>query len=78
MPTLLIIAVLILLRVLLGTPDSNLPDRNVNNGLGFMWNPVKHVVESKQEDGNWILDKQIVDRDLLNSAHTILQPIHAS
>ena len=72
MPTLLIIAVLILLRVLtLGTPDSNLPDRNVNNGLGFMWNPVKHVVESKQEDGNWILDKQIVDRDLLSSAHTI-------
>ncbi|MEC7608670.1 MAG: sodium-dependent transporter, partial [Verrucomicrobiota bacterium] len=49
MPTLLIIAVIILLRVLtLGTPDSNLPDRNVNNGLGFMWNPVKHVVESKQ------------------------------
>ena len=72
MPTLLIIAVLILLRVLtLGTPDSNLPNRNVNNGLGFMWNPVKHVVESKQEDGNWILDKQIVDRDLLSSAHTI-------
>ena len=72
MPTLLIIAVLILLRVLtLGTPDSNLPDRNVNNGLGFMWNPVKHVVESKQEEGNWILDKQIVDRDLLSSAHTI-------
>ena len=70
MPTLLIIAVLILLRVLtLGTPDSNLPDRNVNNGLGFMWNPVKHVVETKQEDGNWILDKQIVDRDLLISAH---------
>ena len=72
MPTLLIIAVFILLRVLtLGTPDSNLPDRNVNNGLGFMWNPVKHVVESKQEDGNWILDKQIVDRDLLSSARTI-------
>ena len=70
MPTLLIIAVFILLRVLtLGTPDSNLPDRNVNNGLGFMWNPVKHVVETKQEDGNWILDKQIVDRDLLISAH---------
>ena len=70
MPTLLIIAVFILLRVLtLGTPDSNLPDRNVNNGLGFMWNPVKHVVEIKQEDGNWTLDKQIVDRDLLISAH---------
>jgi NSS family neurotransmitter:Na+ symporter len=70
MPTLLVIAVFILLRVLtLGTPDSNLPDRNVNNGLGFMWNPVKHVVEIKQEDGNWTLDKQVVDRDLLISAH---------
>lgn len=39
MPALIIAAVLILIRVLtLGTPDPAFPERNVNNGLGFMWN----------------------------------------
>lgn len=66
MPTLVLIAVLILLRVLtLGTPDASMPDRNVNNGLGFMWNPTKHVVETQQQDGNWIVERQIVDRAAL-------------
>ena len=41
-PTLFICAILVLFRVLsLGTPDITLPDRNVLNGLGFMWNPGK-------------------------------------
>lgn len=40
MPILLLLAMIILVRVLtLGTPDPSLPDRNVLNGLGFMWNP---------------------------------------
>ena len=40
MPLLLGCAVLVLLRVLtLGTPDPQLPEQNVLNGLGFMWNP---------------------------------------
>ena len=66
MPTLVLIAVLILLRVLtLGTPDASMPDRNVNNGLGFMWNPTKHVVETQQQDGSWIVERQIVDRAAL-------------
>lgn len=39
-PVLFIAAGAILFRVLtLGTPDVNLPDQNVLNGLGFMWNP---------------------------------------
>jgi len=40
MPAMAVCAVIVLIRVLtLGTPDPSLPDQNVINGLGFMWNP---------------------------------------
>jgi SNF family Na+-dependent transporter len=40
MPALIVAALVILARVLtLGTPDPAVPERNVLNGLGFMWNP---------------------------------------
>ncbi|MCG3197551.1 MAG: hypothetical protein GHCLOJNM_02037 [bacterium] len=39
MPSLIFFAILVLIRVLtLGTPNPEFPDRNVSNGLGFMWN----------------------------------------
>ncbi len=39
-PLLFLSALLVLVRVMtLGTPDPALPERNVLNGLGFMWNP---------------------------------------
>ncbi len=45
-PTLLILAVVVLIRVLtLGTPDASHPERNVNEGLGYMWNPHKVVLQ---------------------------------
>jgi NSS family neurotransmitter:Na+ symporter len=71
MPTLVIIACVILLRVLtLGTPDTEHPERNVNNGLGFMWNPVKHVVELKDESGEWMIDHEVVDPARLEAEET--------
>lgn len=40
MPMMAIAALFVLIRVLtLGTPDPAFPDRNVLNGLGYMWNP---------------------------------------
>jgi SNF family Na+-dependent transporter len=40
MPAMAVCALVVLVRVLtLGTPDPNLPDQNVVNGLGYMWNP---------------------------------------
>jgi SNF family Na+-dependent transporter len=40
MPTMAVIGILVLVRVLtLGTPDPAAPENNVSNGLGFMWNP---------------------------------------
>lgn len=49
MPVLLITAIIIMVRVLtLGTPDANFPERNVNEGLGYMWNPQKTVLVDTQ------------------------------
>jgi SNF family Na+-dependent transporter len=40
MPTMAVLAVIVLVRVLtLGTPDPAHPDQSVVGGLGFMWNP---------------------------------------
>ena len=40
MPVMAICALFVLVRVLtLGTPDPDYPERNLMNGLGFMWNP---------------------------------------
>jgi NSS family neurotransmitter:Na+ symporter len=40
MPAMAVCAMVVLIRVLtLGTPDPALPDQNVVNGLGYMWNP---------------------------------------
>jgi SNF family Na+-dependent transporter len=40
MPALVLAAIIVLARVLtLGTPNPELPEQNVLNGLGFMWNP---------------------------------------
>ncbi len=69
MPTLVVIAFIILLRVLtLGTPDPAFPDRNVSNGLGFMWNPTKHLVENQDETGAWVVEREIVDPSKLEAA----------
>jgi len=40
MPAMAVCATIVLIRVLtLGTPDPSLPEQNVINGLGYMWNP---------------------------------------
>lgn len=40
MPIMAVCAVIVLVRVLtLGTPNPDLPEQNVINGLGYMWNP---------------------------------------
>ncbi|CAI8265539.1 MAG: Uncharacterised protein [Opitutia bacterium UBA7350] len=69
MPTLVILALVILIRVLtLGTPDPAYPERNVNNGLGFMWNPSKVVVENQNAEGLWLIAEEIVDTKSIESA----------
>jgi len=66
MPTLILFAVIVLVRVLtLGTPDPARPEANINAALGFMWNP-KIVV--KQE---W---KQIAGPTVQLSSATVESP----
>ncbi|MCE5325994.1 MAG: sodium:calcium symporter [Planctomycetaceae bacterium] len=40
MPALFVLAIVLVVRVFtLGTPDAAHPDRNISNGLGYLWNP---------------------------------------
>jgi len=56
-PLLLVLAVLILVRVLtLGTPDATHPERNINNGLGYMWNPNKVVAQVRDNKNDTWMD----------------------
>lgn len=44
MPILLLTGLIVLVRVMtLGTPNPELPERNVLNGLGHLWNPPQNV-----------------------------------
>lgn len=46
MPLLIVLALVVLARVLtLGAPDAAKPHDNVANGLGYLWNPTKVLVE---------------------------------
>lgn len=65
MPTLVIVALIILVRVLtLGTPDSSMPDRSVETGLGFMWNPTKmYLVEGTFDPA---VDQVVGEKDVSN------------
>lgn len=56
LPVLLLTSLLILVRVLtLGTPDPAIPERNIDQGLGYMWNPSKVVLEVRdtKQGGTW-------------------------
>lgn len=49
-PVMAVCALIVLVRVLtLGTPNADFPDRNVLNGLGFMWNP-----KPAGDGGSWL------------------------
>ena len=70
MPALLLIALVVLFRVLtLGTPDPSQPDLNVNNGLGYMWNPSKHVLQVLDADnGLWSDRSEVVGQPAIAAA----------
>tara|TARA_B100000900_G_scaffold396927_1_gene396716 strand:+ start:3529 stop:5256 length:1728 start_codon:yes stop_codon:yes gene_type:complete len=69
MPALMILAFIVLIRVLtIGTPDPANPDLNVNNGLGYMWNPSKTIVESQSSDGVWTKINEVVGDNAIATA----------
>jgi len=69
MPALMVLAFVVLIRVLtIGTPDPANPDLNVNNGLGYMWNPSKTIVESRSSDGAWAKINEVVGDNAIATA----------
>lgn len=68
MPTLILLALVVLARVLtLGVPDAGRPHDSVNQGLGFMWNPSKVIVE-KLESGRWREERALVGTAMIAEA----------
>ena len=66
-PTLIIIAMIILVRVLtLAPPESSAPEQNINNGLGYMWNPTKVYFQ----EYNPLKSKWIDSTEILGQANT--------
>ncbi|OCA03295.1 hypothetical protein [Akkermansia glycaniphila] len=64
LPVLLLTSLVIMVRVLtLGTPDAAHPDRSVEQGLGYMWNPNKVVLESRNEEGDWKILQMLPQND---------------
>lgn len=60
MPTLIVLAIVIVVRMMtLSDVSPEHPDRTINQGLGFMWNPVKVLLE-KREGNNWVEVRQLV------------------
>ncbi|MBK1875528.1 sodium:calcium symporter [Pelagicoccus mobilis] len=76
MPTLIVLAVIILVRVLtLGAPVAEHPENSVKNGLGFMWNPTKVILHERafnEDTGveNWIplADGEVVGEKMFAEA----------
>ncbi len=73
-PLLIFIAIIITIRVLtLGTPDPQTPENNINNGLGFMWNPNKAVLQSwNTEQSTWENQYQVIGEIAQKDAQTLV------
>lgn len=55
MPTLILLALIVLVRVLtLGAPDPHKPEWNVNAGLGFMWNIDANSLQQLKNPNMWL------------------------
>lgn len=72
-PALFVIALVVLARVLtLGTPDHSRPDNNILNGLGYMWNPQKVVIERQTPTPAgaqlWVAEKEIIGEHAIATA----------
>lgn len=72
-PTLIIIGIIVLIKVLtLGTPNSETPEKNINNGLGFMWNPTKHYIkEFNSLKNTWSKETEIIGKKTIQEAELL-------
>lgn len=73
MPVLVMIGIIVLIRVLtLGTPDTAKPENNIQNGLGFMWNPNKVILQSySNEKAKWVNEVEIIGSEEIKQKEII-------
>ncbi len=63
-PMLIVCAIIILVRVMtLGTPDANFPNRNIDQALGYMWNPERVMLQAN-------IDGQVQTLDMVPAGST--------
>jgi len=76
MPALLLIAIIILVRVItLGAPNPELPEQNITNGLGYLWNPQKLILQEKAADtGEWNNVTELVGPRMISEAQAKVDP----
>ncbi|MGF1450200.1 MAG: sodium-dependent transporter [Opitutales bacterium] len=76
LPLLIVLAVIILVRVLTLSPPADHPEQSIANGLGYMWNPDKVVLQTgvltETEDGErkvqaWSDVEEIVGADFIEA-----------
>lgn len=61
MPLLVLLAVIIVIRMMtLGAVSPEYPERTISQGMGFMWNPVKVVLEEKNTEGVFVEKRRLV------------------
>ncbi len=78
MPTLLLIAIFIVIRMMTLTDISpEYPERSINQGLGFMWNPVK-VVGEREENGKWVETQRLVGDIEISAARARIDSLPVS
>ena len=78
MPLLIVVAVLIVVRMMTLTDVSaEHPERSINQGLGFMWNPVKVELQERKSDGKWIKVASLVGEAEIKKTQTTVDKINA-
>lgn len=77
MPTLIILGIVIVVRMMtITTLTPEYPDRTINQGLGFMWNPVKVVLEENkgtQEAPDWVTVRRLVGEKDIEKAQLLVE-----
>jgi len=78
MPTLVVLAIIIVARMMtLSDVSPDHPERTINQGLGFMWNPVKIVLEENR-DGIWESKARLVGDFEILRAQKRIESLRAS
>lgn len=66
MPLLILIGIALIIRVMMLTPqETGNPNSSISEGMGFMWNPTKIVLEEKSPDGIWSETKRISENEAM-------------